>query len=89
MPENAMFEGFDPTEYEDEVRERWGDTDAYRESTRRAASYGDAERKAIRSEWDEIVGELAAGEAAGGAGRRRAGDDRRRAPPPAHQPLVL
>ncbi len=45
MPENAMFEGFDPTEYEDEVRERWGDTDAYRESTRRAASYGDAERK--------------------------------------------
>ena len=38
MPEQAMFEGFDPAEYEDEVRERWGDTDAYRESTRRAAS---------------------------------------------------
>jgi MerR family transcriptional regulator, thiopeptide resistance regulator len=65
MPENAMFEGFDPTEYEDEVRERWGDTDAYRESTRRAASYGDAEWQAIRAEWDEIVGELAAAKAAG------------------------
>ncbi len=65
MPENAMFEGFDPTEYEDEVRERWGDTDAYRESTRRAASYGEAEWQAIRAEGDEIVGELAAAKAAG------------------------
>jgi len=65
MQESAMFDGFDPAAYEDEVRERWGDTDAYRESTRRAASYRDAEWQAIRAEWDEIVAELAAAQAAG------------------------
>ena len=36
-----MFEGFDPTEYEDEARERWGHTDAYRESARRTQAYGE------------------------------------------------
>src|SRR5512135_2408490 len=29
--ETTMFEGFDPSEYDDEVRERWGHTEAYRE----------------------------------------------------------
>jgi MerR family transcriptional regulator, thiopeptide resistance regulator len=65
MPEKAMFEGFDPTEYEDEVRERWGHTDAYRESSRRAAAYGEPEWREIRTEWDAIVAELAAAKAAG------------------------
>ncbi len=65
MPETTMFEGFDPAEYEDEVRERWGHTEAYRESTRRAASYGDDDWRAIRAEWDAIVAELAAAQAAG------------------------
>jgi DNA-binding transcriptional MerR regulator len=43
----TMFDGFDPTQYEDEARERWGDTDAYKESARRTKSYG-------KSEWDQI-----------------------------------
>jgi DNA-binding transcriptional MerR regulator len=37
-----MFEVFgdhDPTRYADEVEERWGDTDAYRESQRRTSAY--------------------------------------------------
>jgi DNA-binding transcriptional MerR regulator len=37
-----MFEVFgdhDPTQYAEEVEERWGDTDAYRESQRRTSSY--------------------------------------------------
>jgi MerR family transcriptional regulator, thiopeptide resistance regulator len=55
VTEATMFEGFDPTEYEDEVRERWGHTEAYRESTRRAASYGDTEWSAIKAEADEIM----------------------------------
>lgn len=29
-----VFGDFDPTEYAEEVKERWGDTDAYRESQR-------------------------------------------------------
>ena len=38
MDKEEMFEvfgDFDPTQYEDEVKERWGDTDAYKESARR------------------------------------------------------
>ena len=55
---DAMFEGFDPSEYEKEARERWGDTDAYRESARRAASYGKAEWDEIRREAEAIMREL-------------------------------
>jgi DNA-binding transcriptional MerR regulator len=59
IEEASMFEGFDPTEYEDEARERWGDTEAYRKSARRAARYGEAEWGSIRSEAQAIVRELA------------------------------
>lgn len=63
--EATMFEGFDPTEYEDEARERWGHTEAYRETTRRAATYGDAEWGSISAEADAIIRDLAALQAAG------------------------
>jgi len=53
-----MFHGVDA--HEDEARERWGHTEAYRESTRRAAAYGEEQWREIRAEADEIVGELAA-----------------------------
>jgi DNA-binding transcriptional MerR regulator len=43
----SMFDGFDPTQHEDEARERWGETDAYKESARRTATYG-------KPEWDQI-----------------------------------
>lgn len=55
-----MFEGFDPSEYEEEARERWGHTEAYRESARRAARYGDAEWREIRAEAEAITRELVA-----------------------------
>ena len=42
--------GRDPAEDADEVKERWGDTDAYRESQRRAASYS-------KDDWVRIVAE--------------------------------
>ena len=60
IEETNMFDGFDPTAYEDETRELWGDTEAYRESARRTRSYGDAEWASIRSEADAIVRELVA-----------------------------
>ena len=53
-----MFEGFDASEYEDEARERWGHTEAYRETARRAHAYGEAEWNEIRGESEEIVREL-------------------------------
>ena len=56
--------------YEDEARERWGKTSAYRESARRTRGYGDAEWAQIRAEAEEIergfAAALAAGEPADG-----------------------
>lgn len=49
-----LFDGFDPSQYEEEARQRFGHTDAYRESNRRAKNYGLAEWEAIKTEQDEI-----------------------------------
>jgi len=50
----TMFDGFDPEKYADEARERWGSTDAYKESARRTKSYGKAEWDAIKAEGDAV-----------------------------------
>jgi DNA-binding transcriptional MerR regulator len=63
--EEAMFADFDPAEYADEARERWGHTEAYRESARRSAGYGDAQWAQIRSESDAVERDFAALMAAG------------------------
>jgi DNA-binding transcriptional MerR regulator len=60
MKEEAMFEGFDNSIYEDETRERWGETEADREWTRRAATYGDREWRQIKAESDGVVDAFAA-----------------------------
>ena len=57
IEETTMFDGFDPTEYEDEARERWGHTDAYQESMRRTQAYGEAQWNEIRRE-SETSGSL-------------------------------
>ena len=53
-----VFGDFDPAEHEAESQERWGDTDAYRESRRRTSSYGKADWLQIKSESEEIVARL-------------------------------
>jgi MerR family transcriptional regulator, thiopeptide resistance regulator len=69
-----MFDGFDPAQYEDEARGRWGHTEAYRDSARRTRGYGEEEWGAIRRESEAIVRELVelmrAGDPATGAGAR-------------------
>lgn len=53
MTTEEMFEvfgDFDPTEYGAEVQERWGDTDAYRESARRTARYTKADWQRFKEE---------------------------------------
>ena len=55
----SLFEGFDPEAYADEAREKWGDTDAYKESARRTKRYGKAEWDAIKSESEMIYARLA------------------------------
>lgn len=81
MEVTSMFKDFDPSEYEDEARERWGHTAAYRESARRTASYGEAEWAQIRAEADQLVNDFAglmrSGEPAGGE-RARALAERHR-----------
>lgn len=49
-----VFGAFDPAEHEAEAEERWGGTDAYRESQKRAKSYGKREWEQIRAEADVI-----------------------------------
>ena len=56
----SMFDGFDPKQYEDEARDRWGETEAYKESARRTATYGKPEWDAIKAEADSIYRRLAA-----------------------------
>ncbi len=45
-----VFGDFDPDQYADEVEERWGDTDAYRESQRRTSSYTKADWQRMKDE---------------------------------------
>jgi MerR family transcriptional regulator, thiopeptide resistance regulator len=59
------FGGFDPGRYEDEARERWGDTAAYREARQRTRRYTKQDWEAMRAEGDRIAQELADGLAAG------------------------
>ena len=62
MDRTEMFEGleeFDHAQYEDEVKERWGDSDAYRESMRRTRSYGKGDWAAIKEESETIMAKLA------------------------------
>ena len=49
-----VFGDFDPEQYEPEVQQRWGDTDAYRQSKARTARYTKADWEAVRAEMDAI-----------------------------------
>ncbi len=59
MTPERMFKDFDPTQYDEKVRERWGHTEAYRESARRTAGYGEREWTQIRAEADAVMAEFA------------------------------
>jgi DNA-binding transcriptional MerR regulator len=49
-----VFGDFDPAEYEEEAKERWGDTDAYKQSAQRTARYTKDDWKAVQAEVDGI-----------------------------------
>lgn len=49
------FSGFDPSKYEDEVRDRWSDTDAHAESRRRTSSHTEQDWQRHRKETDDNV----------------------------------
>ncbi|CAN5207025.1 MerR family transcriptional regulator [soil metagenome] len=59
VEEDTMFEGFDSSQYEEEVRERWGDTDAYRQSMQRTADLTDDDKRRIEAEGIALAKRLA------------------------------
>lgn len=61
----AVFGYFDPSIYVDEVHERWGDTDAYRESARRTGGYTKDDWLQCRAEGEAAVQLLLAAFTAG------------------------
>jgi MerR family transcriptional regulator, thiopeptide resistance regulator len=60
-----VFGDHDPDQYAGEVRQRWGDTDAYRESSRRVARYTKADWVQIKAEGEAAVLAVAGAMAAG------------------------
>ncbi|WP_409330079.1 MerR family transcriptional regulator [Trujillonella humicola] len=54
-----VFGRHDPARYEAEVRERWGDTDAYAQSRQRAARYTKDDWLRIRSEGEDLTRRMA------------------------------
>ena len=62
MTKEEMFEvfgEFDPSEYEEEAQERWGDTDTYKESARRTARYTKQDWQRFKDENDEVNAAIA------------------------------
>ncbi|HVI03457.1 MAG TPA: MerR family transcriptional regulator [Enhygromyxa sp.] len=59
MDAKQMFDGFDPAQYEDEARARWGSTEAYAESQRRTSKYGPEDWARMQAEAEAIVSAFA------------------------------
>jgi len=60
-----VFGDFDPDETAQEAEERWGNTDAYKESQRRVARYTKEDWLAIKAEGEDISGRFAEALASG------------------------
>lgn len=53
-----LFDGFSPTEYEGEVQERWGETEAYKQSAARTKRYTKSDWEKIKAEGDANTAEF-------------------------------
>jgi hypothetical protein len=62
-----VFGDYDPEQYAEEVTERWGDSDAYRQVRQRTRTYSKQDWLAIKAEAAEITAAFAAAQAAGEA----------------------
>ena len=60
MEGNVMFDGFSAAEYEEEVRQRWGETAAYKESRERTKDYTAGDWDAVFTEQTAILQAIAA-----------------------------
>jgi MerR family transcriptional regulator, thiopeptide resistance regulator len=62
-----LFNGFDPSKYEDEVKQRWGNTEAYKASEKRAKSYTEEDWKRCMAEQGTVYADAVAALKAGTA----------------------
>ncbi len=60
-----VFGNFKPEDYAEEAQQRWGNTEAYRQSQRRIATYNKEDWLKIKAEEEEVRASLAAAFAAG------------------------
>ena len=68
LPPEERFEvlgDFDPDQYEEEVQESWGETDAYAQSKRRTSSYTKDDWLRIKAEGEDVDERFASALAAG------------------------
>ena len=56
MDMKKLFNGFDASKYEAEAKQRWGHTDAYKESTRRVQGYSAQDWQRFSAEQAAIYG---------------------------------
>ena len=55
-----VFGHFDPEDHAEEAEQRWGSTDAYRQSQRRVSNYTKEDWLKIKAEHEEVAADLAA-----------------------------
>lgn len=60
-----IFDGFDPDQYAEETKQRWGHTDAYKISVRRTKSYTEADWQRMKDEQAAIYADALAAREAG------------------------
>jgi len=58
MSNKDYFEGFDETQYEEEAKERWGNTPQYAESQRKWKNFTKAQKEAIKQKGGEITARM-------------------------------
>jgi DNA-binding transcriptional MerR regulator len=55
MTAEEYFEGFDEASYEEETKQRWGNTPQYAESQRKWASYSNEQKQEIKAEGERLT----------------------------------
>ena len=55
-----IFDGFDPHDHEEEVKQRWGETDAYKTSAQRTKAYTEADWQRFKDEQGSICSDALA-----------------------------
>ena len=62
ISDKGVFDGFDESQYEDEVRERWGDDPKYAESQAKWSSYSEEQKEAIKAEGGSLAARMVSGD---------------------------